>query len=84
MCLCYTRGERKGERRGGREQLFRHSVDLLPKIAKGVALRAMRGMERVGREGGGVLSLHKACKHKATGLVERVCIMYMYNARLIL
>ena len=53
MCLCYTRGEREGERRGGREQLFRHSVDLLPKIAKGVALRAMRGIERVGREGGG-------------------------------
>ena len=52
MCLCYTRGERKGERRGGREQLFRRSVDLLPKIAKGVALRAMRGIERVGREGG--------------------------------
>ena len=64
MCFCYTRGERKGERRRGREQLFRRSVDLLPKIAKGVALRAMRGIERVGREGGVYYHYIRSVKHK--------------------
>ena len=61
MCLCYTRGERKSERRGGRERLSRHSVDLLLKIAKGVALRAMRGIER---EGGGDQYYIRSVKHK--------------------
>ena len=59
MSLCYTRGERKSERRGGRERLSSYSVDLLLKIAKGVALRARRGIER---EGGRVSVLHKVRK----------------------
>ena len=64
MCLCNMRGERGGERRVG-GQFFRHSVDLLPKVAKGVALQAVWGTERVGREGG-VLYYHyiRSVKHK--------------------
>ena len=86
MCLCYTRGERKGERRGGREQLFRRSVDLLPKIAKGVALQAVWGTESVGREGGvSVLSLHKVCEtqrregRKGRTIIARLRRKYKYN-----
>ena len=38
--------------KGGGGVLFRHSVDLLPKVAKRGGTKAVWGTERVGREGG--------------------------------